>query len=575
MTASETVMMAFSILGGLGIFLLGMKNMSEGMQAVAGTKLRTLINAVTNNRFVACGLGALITCLIQSSSVTTVMVVGMVNASLMNLTQAVGVIMGANIGTTITGWIIALKVGKYGLPIIGVTAMIYLFSKRERLRYLASMFLGIGMVFFGLQLMKNGFAPLKDMPGFEDWFKAFAADSYLGVLKCCLVGAALTAIVQSSSATLGITMALAATGAIPFQTAAALVLGENIGTTITAMLASIGASTNAKRAAYAHALINIIGVLWITTIFGFYVNVIERVVGHDPDEKVIKNASVIQDDSEAVPQKAPEETYPYIERAIALTHTGFNVANTAVMLFLMGPLCKLLVKLAPDKGRKEKPHLTYLDVRMLDTPAIGLQQSKVEIMRMGDTVLKMLNDLGETIGEGYPDEKAQKKAFTRENTLDVIQKEIVEFLSHLLSGTVPQSVMADGRRQLRMADEFESIGDYATNLLKMTLKMRDANLEVSEDGQREIRDLHDHVAQYIQLINEGVTDNTPEVIHSATVQGEAITHLMKEYRSRHLERVEQGLASPLKSLIYTDMLNAYRRIKDHALNIAEAMAGEK
>ena len=234
MNAGLITKMVFIIVGGLGVFLLGMKNMSEGMQAVAGDKMRKLINAVTNNRFVACGVGLVVTMLIQSSSVTTVMVVGMVNAGIMTLTQAIGVILGADIGTTITAWILVLEVGKYGLPLLGVSSFFFLFSKREKVRYTAMMMLGLGMVFFGLQLMKEGFYPLREMPEFIAWFSKFTPNSFWGVWRCCLIGAAVTAIVQSSSATVGITLGLVATGIIDFKTGAALVLGENIGTTITA-----------------------------------------------------------------------------------------------------------------------------------------------------------------------------------------------------------------------------------------------------------------------------------------------------------------------------------------------------
>ena len=232
--------MVFGVLGGLGIFLLGMKNMSEGMQAIAGARLRKMISAVTDNRFMACGVGTFVTSIVQSSSVTTVLVVGFVSAGLMTLAQAIGVIMGANIGTTITGWILALKIGKYGLPILGAAALVFLFSKNERSRFTGMAVMGIGMVFFGLELMSSGFKPMRTMPEFVEWFSAFDASTYFGMWKCVFVGCLLTCIVQSSSATLGITMGLAVNGMIGFETAAALVLGENIGTTVTAVLASIG-----------------------------------------------------------------------------------------------------------------------------------------------------------------------------------------------------------------------------------------------------------------------------------------------------------------------------------------------
>jgi len=560
MDTGLAVKMLFGIVGGLGIFLLGMKNMSEGMQAVAGDRMRKLINAVTNNRLIACGVGIAVTSLIQSSSVTTVMVVGMVNAGLMTLMQAIGVILGADIGTTITGWILVLKIDKYGLPMMGVAAFFFLFSKNERIRYTAMMTLGLGMVFFGLMQMKAGFYPLREIPAFEEWFSKFTPDTYFGVLKCCLAGAILTAIVQSSSATIGITMGLAFTGIINYEAAAALVLGENIGTTITACLASIGASTNAKRASLAHVSIKIIGVAWITAIFPFYIGLVKKFVGVDPSTMIIANGV---------------ETYPYVMRAIAISHTGFNVANVLLFLPFTSLLARLLVKVMPDKSRKEIPHLKFIDVRMLDTPAIGIQQSHDVILRMGTNVQKMLSRLRRIIESGKPDEASENKIFHREEVLDIMQKEVVEFLSKMLSGNVPFNVMNKGRIQLRIADEYESISDYVANILKLNLKLRKSNLEMPDVARDEILDLHDHVIQYVDFINEGVREENIDILSKAATQGDALTHLVRQCRSEHLHRVEAGHASPLKSLIFTDMLTSYRRIKDHAVNIAEALAGEK
>ena len=246
METEALIRLVCGLVGGLGLFLLGMKNMSDGLQAVAGASLRRLIGAVTGNRFAATAVGTLVTCIVQSSSVTTVMVVGFVNSGVMQLTQGVGVIMGANIGTTITGWILVLNIGKHGLPMLGLAAIVYLFSRGDRWRYWAMTIMGIGMVFFGLELMKDACAIIKGMPAFETWFKAFSATTYPGVLKCAAVGCVLTMIVQSSSATLGITISLATQGIISYETAAVPVLGENIGTTITAFLASLGTTTNAR-----------------------------------------------------------------------------------------------------------------------------------------------------------------------------------------------------------------------------------------------------------------------------------------------------------------------------------------
>jgi len=561
MNLNSVAQIVFGVVGGLGIFLLGMKNMSEGMQAVAGEKIRKMINAVTNNRFIGCGVGIAVTSLIQSSSVTTVMVVGMVNAGLMTLQQAIGVILGANIGTTVTAWILVLEIGKYGLPILGISAFFFLFSKRERVRYIATMFLGLGMVFFGLELMKTGFDPLREFPEFKEWFTRFSPDSgWFGIIKCALVGAIITSIVQSSSATIGITMGLAFTGIINYQAAAALVLGVNVGTTITAILASIGASSNAKRAAYAHTIINIIGFLWIFPIFWYYVAMVEQFVQVDPTTPVVKDGTT---------------TFPYALEAIAITHTGFNLVNGLIFLPFIAFFNKFLFILVPEKKYKETPHLTFLDIRMLDTPAIALQQSQNEILRMGEEVQRMLALLKNNLNtQSSPIEK-QQEIFEIEKHQDLVQKEIVEFLGHIMTGTIPHDVMDRGRRQLRMADEYESISDYITNILKLILKMRNTNQRMTEQGIKEILDLHTHVADYIQFVNQAVREEHKEILTSGLTQGKSITHLMKKYRSTHLDRVGTGYASPLSSLIYTDILNAYRRIKDHAFNIVEVLSGEK
>jgi phosphate:Na+ symporter len=556
--------MIFAIVGGLGIFLFGMMSISEGMQAVAGEKLRRLIHAVTNNRFVACGVGTVVTAIIQSSSITTVIVVGMVNAGLMTLKQAIGVIFGANIGTTITAWILVIDLGKYGLPMLGIAAMVYLFTKREKLRFSAMAIMGLGMVFFGLELMKNGFAPLKEMPEFIGWFSRFSPDSYSGVIKCVLVGTIITGIVQSSSATVGITMGLAFNGVIDYPTAAALVLGQNIGTTVTALLASIGTAPNARRAALAHTMFNVLGVIIVSLLFFPYIKLMELIVELHRGTAI--SATAIIDG---------KITYPNIMEGIALTHTLFNVINTIIFLPFVQQLANFLVRIVPEKVVPERPKLTALDIRLFDVPALGIEQSQQEILRMADAVYDMMSRLREIIVSGGGTKEKQEAIFQQEREMDIMQKEIVEFVSHLMSGIIPHDVAELGRRQMRMADEYESVSDYITNILKMNLKLRDANLTITEEGMKAILDLHDQVADYILFINEAVKKSNGDIITEADGKGRFITTLMKKYRAEHIERVESGKASPLKSLIYTDMLNAYRRIKDHGLNIAEVLAGEK
>ncbi len=548
------------VVGGLGLFLLGMKYMSEGMQTVAGEGLRKLISAVTSNRFMACLMGVVTTCLVQSSSVTTVMVVGLVNSGFMTLKQAIGVIMGANIGTTITGWILVLKIGKYGLPMLGVAALFFLFSRRDRLRYAAMAIMGIGMIFFGLELMSNGFKPLSKMPAFVEWFHMFQADSYFGVLKCAMIGCIMTMIVQSSSATLGITIGLAEAGMIPYPTAAALVIGENVGTTITALLASIGGTTNARRAAWSHSIFNLTGVIWVTAIFGFYLVFVRWMLGGmDFDLMTVVNG---------------EQTFPHIRTGIAATHTFFNVINTALFLPLFPLLAKIVTILIPEAKEKETPHLTYLNVRMLDAPVMAIQQSKAEIGRMADAVEAMSGWLRDGLF-GEPDPVRDKKLFHREEILDVVQKEVVEFLSNLISSSIPQSVTIESRRQLRMADEYESISDYMAGILKLKLKLVKSQIPISEAGNLELQQLHDAVDVFLQHVNAAVRDDSAvseQVQQDLHAEGKGITRLVKAARVSHLQRVESGEVTPLKSLVYTDMLSGYRKIKDHGLNIVETYA---
>lgn len=550
----------FQLIGGLGIFLLGMKSMSDGMQAVAGSSLRRMIALVTNNRVAATIVGVFVTCIVQSSSITTVMVVGFVNSGVMALSQAIGVIMGANIGTTITGWILVLKIGKYGLPILGAAAFGYLFSKNERRRYTAMAFMGVGMVFFGLELMKDACSIIKQMPEFEEWFSFFNADTYLGVLKCALVGCVMTTLVQSSSATLGITISLAFEGVISYETAAALVLGENIGTTITALFASLGATTNARRAAYFHVIFNMLGVLWITAIFGWYVKFIPQFFGYE-----VLQAEVVDGNT----------TYPGTTAAIAATHSVFNVINTLIFLPFVPFFVTFLNKLVPAKDYKEKPRLTDLDIRMLETPLLAIEQSQKEIEKMGDGCAKMLSWLAELRGDKNPDTKLADRLKTREEILDHMQDEIAEFVTKLLSGNVPHSVAAEARRQIRVADEFESISDYIYDLDKFDRKLRKTGNRFTEQQLEALSFLQNQTNEYLQSINEGLVQANRNTITQTESIAERIREQIKSARKQHLEELSDGAIAPVVSVAFLASLNAFSRVRDHAYNVAETISGEK
>jgi phosphate:Na+ symporter len=550
----------FGLVGGLGIFLLGMKNMSDGMQAVAGNSLRRMIAAVTNNRFFAVGFGVIVTCVVQSSSITTVMVVGFVNSGVMSLSQAIGVIMGANIGTTITGWILVLKVGKYGLPMLGGSAFVFLFTRNERWRYLAMTIMGIGMVFFGLELMKDACSTIKKMPDFEAWFQTFNADSYLGVLQCAMVGCIMTTMVQSSSATLGITISLASQGIITYETAAALVLGENIGTTITAYLASLGATTVAKRAAYFHVIFNLVGVLWITAIFHWYIELIQWIIAGDATEAVMVDG---------------QATYPGTTAAIAATHSVFNIANTLLFLPFAGYFERLLIWAVPGKDFKEKPHLTDLDVHLVETPMLAIEQSRQELDRMGSGCEKMLAWQKELVQQDEPDTVLADRLKQREQVLDAIQVEVATFVTNLLSNNIPHSVADEARRQLRMANEYESISDYIANLEKLDRKLRQTGHRYSTSQQNDLVQLNELVAEYLNSVNKALSTGNTNIVTKTDPLSKRVRDEVKTLRRKHLEDLSGGQIEPAQSVAYLASLNAFFRVRDHATNVAEAISGEK
>ncbi len=566
---SETLSLAFpmalAVIGGLGIFMLGMKYMSEGMQAVAGNSLRRMISLVTTNRFSATGAGTAVTLLVQSSTITTVIVVGLVNAGLMQLPQAMGVIMGANIGTTITGWILILKIGEYGLPILGAAALVYLFSKKDRPRFIDMAIMGLGMIFFGLELMKEGFAPMRDIPAFVDAFAWFEASTYLGVLKCVVLGAVLTFLVQSSSATLGITIGLAATGVIPFTTAAALVLGENIGTTITVMIASVGANTAAKRAAYAHVLFNLFGVFWITLIFAWYIRlvggIVEGVHGANPLTMTL---------TEGID---PIQFGAVMTAGIALTHTLFNVTNTALFLPFLGPFAKLLRQVVPDPGIKEVRHLKHLDSRGVDAPVLGVEQSRGEVVQMGLGTVKMIDWIRQLAFNGPQDERLIQKTFHREEVLDNVQQEIMTFLTDLLDATVPHSIAEEAKQQLRIAHEYESMSDRLASVLRAFLKLKKKRLELPAEQQGALLELHDMVADFLRVVTDAYQQRTPVDDATAHTLSTSITKRVKELRNDHLQRMTESPVDPTLSLLVAGILTDYRRIRAHTMNIHEASAG--
>ena len=538
------------VIGGLGLFLLGMKYMSEGLQSIAGAGLRRMIALFTDNRFLAVGIGILTTTLVQSSSVTTVMVIGFINSQLMTLTQGIGVIMGTNIGTTTTGWLLTLNIGAWGLPIVGISSFFFMFCKNEKIRFLAMAMLGLGLIFFGLKTMESGMAPLPEIPQFSILMESFAADSVFGVIKCVLVGCVLTMMVQSSAATLGITMALASLGAIEFSTAAALVLGENIGTTITALLASIGASANARRAAYFHSIFNIIGVCWVLMIF-FPILL----------PLVTKLAHVSGTEN--------------IAAGIAMTHSLFNVTNTLVFLPFSGFFAALLTKYVKSSKdeQKRKPQVTSLSIQHRETPLIGIERSRIEIMRMASSCEEITVCLKKAKVSNYLDRKDIDEAFHLEETLDNVQDEVIDFIAKLMAENLTKDLAASAREQVRLAEEFETISDYLIGILKSNLKMQESGLVLPDEIKDSLDDLHINIGGMITEVRKTYSERkSPNVLfNSIDEKHRGFIPRVKSIRGKFAQMMFSEKIDPTVIIAVNYQLNAYRRISEHLLNIVEAM----
>ncbi len=413
--------------------------------------------------------------------------------------------------------------------------------------------------------MKNGFGPMKEMPTFMEAFAWFDAGTYVGVYKAVLVGCVVTLIVQSSSATLGITIGLAATGVIPFTTAAALVLGENIGTTITIVLASLGANTNARRAAAGHVLFNVIGVAWITLLFPWYsrlvAGAIEAMHGSNPMTITLGSGG------------DPAAYAAVMTAAIALTHTGFNVTNTLLFLPFVRQYSRLLERIIPEPHVKERARLMHFGAPSVSAPVLRLEQSRREVVQMGDTLVSMGKWIRQLGFHGPWDETLVQKTFRREEILDSMQGEIVSYLTESLDATVPHAIAEEGRKQLRIAHEYESISDRLANALRSFERLRQKRLELGPDHQTELLDLHDLVMVFVKDAVHAYASSRPLHDSTARAMSDAVNRKVRDLQNAHMQRMIDGAIDPQLTMIYTGLLTDSRRGRAHALNVHEATAG--
>ncbi len=529
-----------SLLGGLALFLYGMQMMSTGLEAAAGNKMKSILEKLTSNRVKGVLVGAAITAVIQSSSATTVMVVGFVNSGLMTLKQAVWIIMGANIGTTITGQLIALDIGAIAplFAIIGVAVM--MFVKNEKVHHISSIFAGLGILFMGMDMMGAAMEPLQDSESFINLMTQFS-NPLIGIL----VGAVFTAIIQSSSASVGILQALAATGLVPLSSAVYVLFGQNIGTCITAVLASIGMKVNAKRTTIIHLMFNIIGTVIFTIVCMTtpYVHLIESLTPGDP---------VAQ---------------------IANAHTIFNIVTTLILLPFGTQMADIAVKILPDSKKADDEDLRLKYIRPFESSyaignsAVAVSQVRDEVGRMQGMVSKNIADAFDTLIK-Y-DEKSRKKVEEREEYIDYLNKGISEYIVSLMASEMS---MDDSRKingYYAIISDLERIGDHAVNIAEYADDMKKWDLEFSDNVLEELAEMKKQCIASLDNVRDVDADNADAVLNQAVVMEQKTDNMRDKYFKKQMQRLKKGKCKPQSGIVFSEILTDFERMGDHVLNIAQ------
>ncbi|MFC1807147.1 Na/Pi cotransporter family protein [Candidatus Omnitrophota bacterium] len=528
--------LVFGLFGGLGLFIFGIHLMGDGLQRVAGDKFRNILKILTSNVFKGTIVGTIITALIQSSSATTVMVVGFVNAGLMTLKQSLGVIFGANIGTTITAQIIAFKLTDYALPIIGLGMVLNVFCKKRFWKFLGLFLLGFGILFLGLSIMTQVVKPLASNPAVVNAFVSINNRVFYGVL----LGAAITALMQSSSATTGIVLTLVAAGLITVEGAIPMILGANIGTCITIMIASIGGSINAKRAAVAHLMFNLIGT-------GLFLVILR------PFTIIVLTTS-----GESL-------------RQCANAHTIFNVANTLIFLPFVGLYAKIIERIVPGKEIEIDSGPKYLEKHLISTPIFALDASTKELIRMADIAKEMVNEAAD--GFFNSNEKIFQHIHKREEALDSLQESITDYLMALTQRDLSEEESKRIPALLHSVNDIERVGDHSENLVELAMRKIEGGLPFSDNAISEIK----LMLGKINAMADGVTNalGTNSIDDAAKVLEieDEINELTDKFRKNHIERLGKGECSVRSGIVFLDMVSNFEKIGDHLTNVAQAVMG--
>jgi len=550
-----------TLIGALGLFIFGMKIMSEGIQKAAGAQMRQILRAMTSNRFKGIMTGFLITSLIQSSSATTVMVVSFVNAGLLSLLESIGVIMGANIGTTITAWLISIigfkiKIAHLALPIIAF-GFPMLFAKRTQTKAWGEVLIGFAILFIGLEELKNSVPDLSSNPELFSFLASYTNMGVLSTLLFILIGTSITIIVQSSSAAMALTLVMANNGWIPFEMAAAMVLGENIGTTITANLAAMIGNVFAKRAARAHTIFNVAGVIWMVILFNPFLSVISHYLNEYQGTDPFTQATAIP-------------------IALSIFHSSFNIINTLVLVWFTPLIAKAVERIVPVRGDDEF-HLEFIGKGIIRTPDISILEARKEIAKFG-TITARMSNFAQSLLFKKKEKKHQKwmdKIQKYEEVTDRMEVEVANYLSKVAEGNISEQLSQKVRGMLSINNDLERIGDLYYQMSLAIQRLNEKRFELEPKQIAGLQEMFKVVDKAFQVMNENLEADYSEVsLSEARELEKRINAKRDELKREHLRSIEQGKYNVIEGMIYSDIFQSLERIGDHIFNVSEAVTGE-
>ena len=533
----------FHFLGGLGLFLYSIKTMGDGLQQAAGDRLRYYIDKYTSNPFLGVLVGIVVTALIQSSTGVTVITVGLVSASLLTLRQAIGIIMGANIGTTVTSFIIGFKLGEYALPLIFLGTMFLFFTKNRTANNIGRILFGVGGIFYALNLISAGMSPLKDLPQFKEYMVTLGQNPILGVVA----GAVITVLIQASSATIGILQGLYAGGFLDLKGALPVLFGDNIGTTLTVIIAAAGANVSAKRVAATHVTFNVLGTILCLILLGPFTAMIEYF--------------------QALLHLSPEMT-------IAFSHGAFNVSNTIVQFPFIGALAYFVTKLIPGEDEVVKYEPLYLDEQLIkQAPSIALGNAKKELLHLGNYAVKAFDLSYDYIINS--DEKVAEKGHKTEEAINTIDEKLTRYLISLSSEALSQKESEVLTNILDSSRDLERIGDHAEALINLNDYLQRKNVQFSNSALEELEEIYRQTSEFVKDALKSVENNDLEQAQSLIERHEAINKMERVLRKTHIKRLNNSECSTQAGVNFIDIISHYTRVSDHAMNLAEKVLAEQ